>query len=365
MFKNIIFFKYLLKENLFSFLIIFIFSCSLFFLIDLIELIRRGSSKNIEFGILFKLAILHLPSLFPIILPTVFLLSSMNTYMKLNKYNELSVMRASGFSIWMLIFPALINSAIVSVIYLAFFNPIFSYMNIKFKTNESNFFQGNSGLYSLSSTGLWLKENDENFEYVINAKNYSSENKILKNVIIFKFDKKNSNLVERIDADLIDMKNEDKWLLKKAIRLKINETPVEFANFELDISLGVEKIEQNFRPPETISIWNLGEYIKNIESSGFSVRKLVIYKNYMFSYPLVLMSMVLLGCILSIRKERIKKNILKILLGIIIGVLYHFFSDLIRTLGNSGNLNIFFSVWSLPIIFNLLLVSTLIHYEDG
>ena len=365
MFSNIIFFKYLFKENLFSFLVIFIFSCSLFFLIDLIELIRRGSSKNIELGILLKLAVLHLPSLFPIILPTVFLLSSMNTYMKLNKYNELSVMRASGFSIWMLIFPAIINAMAISLIYLAFFNPIFSYMNIKFKTNESNFFQGNSGLYSLSSTGLWLKENDENFEYVINAKNYSSENRILKNVIIFKFKKENSNLVERIDVDLIDMKNDNKWLLKNGVKLKINQIPSEFENIELDISLGVEKIEQNFRPPETISIWNLGEYIKNIESSGFSVRKLVIYKNYMFSYPLILMSMVLLGCILSIRKERIKKNILKILLGIIIGVFYHFISDLIRTLGNSGNLNIFFSVWSLPVIFNLLLISTLIHFEDG
>ena len=109
MLKSKIILKYLIKENLVSFLIILTFSCFLFISIDLIELIRRSSSKNIEFGILLKMAILHIPSLFPIILPTVFLLSSMNTYMKLNKNNELNVLRASGFSIWSLILPALLN----------------------------------------------------------------------------------------------------------------------------------------------------------------------------------------------------------------------------------------------------------------
>ena len=102
--------RYLLKENLFSFLLVFSFSCLLFISIDLIELIRRSSTKEIELSILVKMAFLHIPSLFPIILPTVFLLSSMHTYMKLNKNNELVVLRASGFSIWFLILPAVFNA---------------------------------------------------------------------------------------------------------------------------------------------------------------------------------------------------------------------------------------------------------------
>ena len=77
------------------------------------------------------------------------------------------------------------------------------------------------------------------------------------------------------------------------------------------------------------------------------------------------MAMVLLGCVLSLRKERVKKNIVKIIFGIIIGVLFHFFSDLIKTLGQTGSLNVFLAVWSPPIILNLFLVSTLIHIEDG
>ncbi len=364
MLKSKIILRYLIKENLFSFLIILTFSCLLFISIDLIELIRRSSSKNIEFSVLLKMSILHIPSLFPIILPTVFLLSSMNTYMKLNKNNELSVLRASGFSIWSLIFPALINVILISSVFILLFNPIFALMNIKFKNYESIYFKGNAGLYSISQTGLWLRERNDSFEYVINAKHYSSQEKKLKEVKIFKFDL-NNQFLERIDIENVDMISDRLWILINGYRLELNKPPQKFKELDLDINLDVKKIEKNFRPPETISFWELQTYINNLENSGFSVRKHVIYKNYLYSYPLILMAMVLLGCVLSIKKERIKKNILKIIFGIIIGVVFHFLSDLIKTLGQTGNLNVFFAVWSPPIIFNLFLVSTLIHIEDG
>ena len=75
--------------------------------------------------------------------------------------------------------------------------------------------------------------------------------------------------------------------------------------------------------------------------------------------------MVLLGCSLSIKRERIKKNVIKILYGLIIGLIFHFSSDLIKTFGQSSDLNIFLSVWAAPLIFNFLLLSSLMHLEDG
>ena len=105
--------------------------------------------------------------------------------------------------------------------------------------------------------------------------------------------------------------------------------------------------------------------LKILESSGFAIKKHIIYKNYLFSFPLILISMVLLGCSLSIKRERIKKNVIKILYGLIVGLIFHFSSDLIKTFGQSSDLNIFLSVWAAPLIFNFLLLSSLIHLEDG
>ena len=59
MLRNRLVIKYLLKENLFSFVLIFSFSCLLFISFDLIELIRRSSTKSIDISILIKMAFLH------------------------------------------------------------------------------------------------------------------------------------------------------------------------------------------------------------------------------------------------------------------------------------------------------------------
>ena len=237
-------------------------------------------------------------------------------------------------------------------------------MNVKFKNYESVYFKGSSGLFSISDTGLWLREKNEDFEYVINSQHYSFKNRTLRDVIIFKFDLSNKFL-ERIDVDDVTILDDNSWKLNNGYKLEINKTPQKFYENLLEINLDADKIEKNFRPPDTLSFWSLNEYIENLDSSGFSIKKHVIYKNYLYSFPMILISMVLLGCLLSIKKERLKKNVLKIIYGIVIGVTFHFISDVIKTFGQTGNLNIFLSVWSPPIVFNFLLVSALIHLEDG
>ena len=84
---------------------------------------------------------------------------------------------------------------------------------------------------------------------------------------------------ERLDVEKIEMIDDKKWILNDGIRLEINKVPQEFKKIDLLIDLSVDKIEQNFRPPETISIWKLNSYIKDIESSDFSLKKLKIYQN--------------------------------------------------------------------------------------
>lgn len=363
MFKPFLVLSYLTKQNFYSILVISFFCFSLFFLIDLIELLRRSSSKEIPFDIILKIAFLHLPSLFPIIFPTIFLLSSMHTFMKLNRNNELSVMRSSGISIWFFMLPAILNCIIISIFYILVFNPIFSQMIIKFKSYEGTYFRGNAGLHTISPTGLWLREINNDNMYVINASHYSPLDNKLQNVIIFEFNKEEI-FQRRIDVTKVEM-TENKWKLYDTSVAKINQPPVFFEQMEMSLDLSIKKIEQNFRSADTINFWKLPEYVKNLENSGFNAKKHIIYYHYLFSFPLILLTMVMLGCSLSIRKSRTKKQFLNILIGLLTGVIFHFLLDVFRTMGISGNLNIFFSVWSLPFISIFILLGILIHLEDG
>ena len=245
MIKPFLILNYLIKQNLYAIFIISFFCCFLFLTIDLIELLRRSSSKEIPFDIIFKIALLHLPSLFPIILPTIFLLSSMQTFMRLNKNSELSVMRASGISIWVFMLPSVLNCIIISILYITFFNPLFSQMNVKFKSYEGNYFKGNSGLHTISPTGLWLREINDDNQFVINASHYSPLDNNLQNVIIFEFDK-NEEFKRRIDAGKVNM-SEDSWELVNVSVVKINQPPIFYESLKIkfDLSKALEKIGSN------------------------------------------------------------------------------------------------------------------------
>ena len=80
------------------------------------------------------------------------------------------------------------------------------------------------------------------------------------------------------------MLDENMWKLKKGTKLEINQPPKLFDEEIIEINLDAEKIEKNFRPPETIGFWRLNDYINNLETSGFSIKKHVIYKNYLYSF---------------------------------------------------------------------------------
>ena len=81
------------------------------------------------------------------------------------------------------------------------------------------------------------------------------------------------------------MESDELLKLENGFRLKINENPESFQKTFLEINLDANKIEKNFRPPETIgNFWSLNDYIKNLETSGFSVKKHEVYKNYLYSY---------------------------------------------------------------------------------
>lgn len=363
MIKPYLILSYLIKKNLYSLFTITFFCCFLFLTIDLIELLRRSSSKEVPLDIIVKITLLHLPTLLPIILPTIFLLSSMHTFMKLNKSSELNVMRSSGISIWFFLLPTLINCVIISVLYICFFNPVFAKMLIKFKSYESTFFRGSTGLHTISPTGLWLRQIDEKKEFVINASHYSPLDNKLQNVIIFEFND-NDTFQRRIDASEVKM-IDDVWRLFKVSVVEINKRPLVLNEMDIKLNLTIKKIEQNFRSADTISFWGLPKYIENLEKSGFTAKKHIIYYHYLLSFPLILLSMVILGCTLSIKKTRKKKQFLYILIGILTGIFFHFLTDILRTLGTSGSLPIFFAVWGVPIIFLSILTAILIHNEDG
>ena len=73
-----------------------------------------------------------------------------------------------------LIFPAVFNALLISILYVFVFNPIFAYMNIKFKIMKVIFSKVVMGYFQYLKR-VMVREKTDDFEFVINAQHYSFE----------------------------------------------------------------------------------------------------------------------------------------------------------------------------------------------
>ena len=100
--------RYLARQFLTVVLITFGIFISLIYILELVELLRRGSGKpGVTFDLLALMALMEVPRNGSRTLPFAFLFGGMAAFLRLSRNNELVIARAAGVSVWQFIAPAL------------------------------------------------------------------------------------------------------------------------------------------------------------------------------------------------------------------------------------------------------------------
>ena len=357
---------YFSKSLLNSLIFCTIIVSSFIFLIDAIELSRRISKAGESDIILsLKLAILKLPGMIFEILPFIVLFASLGTFFILARRSELVIARASGISIWRLLFPGVSIILAIGFFAVIVLQPLIATSTYKFKELEARFIRGQPSLVTLSENGLWLKDiNSADGSYrIINSLGLEKQGSNLEKVILFNHSK-SGKLISRFDAENALLIN-NSWRLNNTWIYKSEKKP-EFKNqITIKTTLTPNQIQENFAPPETISIWNLPKFIKIAEQAGFTATR---HKTKFYSilvFPLFLSSMLIIAAPFSIRFIRSEKTNNLIFSGLLCGLLLYTLSNVISAFGASGSINPILSAWSPPILAILLGVSALIFIEEG
>src|SRR5438552_3217500 len=127
------------------------------FLLDYIELIRRGGAKlQATLLLLLEMAALKLPHTSQEVLPFAILFGTMLAFWRLTRNNELVVARAAGVSVWQFLTPALLVSLLVGIVAVTVFNPIASTMEAGYEKLDRRILRQTGDPLSLSPGGLWL-----------------------------------------------------------------------------------------------------------------------------------------------------------------------------------------------------------------
>ena len=335
------------------------------FLLDYIELIRRGGTRTqVSWGALLELAVLKLPHTAQDVLPFAILFGTMLAFWRLTRSNELVVARAAGGSVWGFLTPAIVVALLVGVVAVTLFNPIAAAMEASYEKLDNRILRQGGDPLSLSNAGLWLRQSDAaDGEIVIHGDKVSSSDLLLRNVSVY-FINRLSDFTSRIEARGARLDG-GFWVIEDGQRFRPGEPPEPFGELRLPTQLTASKIEESLASPETMSFWELPGYITLLEQSGFSAQRHRLHFNILLARPFLFCAMVLVAASFSLRMQRRGGAAMLIVSGVLAGFLLYFLSDIVFALGLSAKIPVLLAAWTPPGVSMIFGTSMLLHLEDG
>ncbi len=342
-------------------------------LIDLVELLRRTASKeNVPFSAVLEMMLLKLPHMTEELAPFVIMIGGMVALHRLTRSQELAAARASGISVWQFLAPVLGVAMMLGAFLIMVFNPLSSAMLSRYEHLESRYISGNSSVFSVSSSGLWLRQADQSgatlhrkkvAEYILHASHIQQEDFTMSDVTLFAYGKDGA-FIGRIDAQAARL-DIGYWQLSDAMVSVPGLAPERRDNLRLKTDLKITEIQDSFAEPRTLSFWALSGFIRTLEQAGFSALRHRIYWHAALSTPLLLVGMVLIASVFSLRQPRRGKTGWMVAGGLITGFLLNFLLSLFHAFGTSGSLPVLLAAWAPPAIVMMAGLALLLHLEDG
>lgn len=326
---------------------------------------RAASLPAVSFGMILEMAALKLPYMGQQAFPFAVLFGGMAAFWRLTRSHELVVTRAAGVSAWQFLLPVISIAFIIGVIKVALVNPLASATLSRYELLEAQRLKGRENYLAISKSGLWLRQSNAVGQAVVHS-NYvlQQDDKVeLGNVIVFLHDD-STQFKGRIDAKSASLE-EGYWVLRDAWVTEL-DAPARFESeylLETDLTLG--KIQDSFAPPETMSFWELPEFISTLEKAGFSAVRHRLHWHALLAAPLLMCAMVLIAATFTLRQARRGGTTYVIAGGILTGFILYFFSDVVFALGLSGSIPVILAAWTPSGVATLLGLAMLLHLEDG
>ncbi len=350
-------------------------------LFDMVELVRRSAAAGVGFATLAGMALLKMPSMFNILLPFCVMLGAMVVFWRLSRSHELVVIRASGVSVWQFLAPVLAIAFGIGIINVMAVNPLAAALYSRYEHMQGQLIESRLGSpFTLSERGMWLREAHDDTRFVVRAEQVHQEDftVAMSGISIFVFEGEDKFL-RRIEArsgiigarattakGARKLSDDNVYVLKDVWIMQPGLPSVHHDSLEMPSSLSLDRIQQNFASPETMSFWRLPIFIRFFEKAGFSALKHRLHFLSLVASPLLLCAMVLVAAAFSMRPNQRSGGVLtRMVAGVIAGFVLFFFSKLIYKLGESASLPVWLAAWSPPVIIALLGLGALFHYEDG
>ncbi|MDR0942609.1 MAG: LptF/LptG family permease [Holosporales bacterium] len=347
---------YLAKTFLKSFLIVVLCFTFIIAALESMEIIRRYFSNSIavSYGTILKLTYYHtVVNTFSFFSFAVFL-AVVLFFVKMHNRLEITVMRAMGISVSDIIKSLFAVVLSLGIFYITLLDGISARSIEKIASLSAELKQNSRGIrnnnLTVTNKGVWFRDAYESNSYIIHANQLNAKNKSLFKVKFFKFNE-DDKLELFVYAQTAAISN-GQWLFNdaKVVYADGNEETLAVARFPTNLKFS--HIKKMLAAPDSISFWNIKNYISLIEKVGLSSARYITNWISRLSNVFQMFAFVVFATAFCINynSRNTKRYLLKVLLLLTTAFPIYFFKNVLTTFaGNSGNVSICFLSFVVPI----------------
>lgn len=354
--------KYLARRFIAAVLTVFIGMFVLVLMIDYIEQVRRTSViANVEALDVVRLTLYRVPQFMERLIPICVLVGAMSCFLELSRRLELVVVRAAGVSAWQFVTPIAVSALFIGVLATMVYNPVSSSLQDRSRQIESEIFSQH--YRNAPTTASWLNQTTSEGQAILNASGSGGQGTELTGVSIFRFNPDGS-FKERIEAQRAVLES-GRWRLSGTRRYALEGAPQSSETAFLSTNLTASQVREGFATPDTVSFWQLPEYIASTSASGPAAAGYKLRYQKLISQPFLLVAMVLLASAMSLRFFRFGGVQKMVLSGIGAGFLLYVLAKVTDDLSKADLMNPVAAAWLPVLVGSLSGFMALLYQEDG
>ena len=360
---------YFARRFIMGFVLISAVLFSLLVLVDMVEQARKFSSYDIGWPRLFGMTLLNTPETMNLILPLIMILATVVLFLSLARSSELVVTRAAGRSALSALQAPIWVAFIIGVMAVGMLNPIVAATAKKYGQMTDSIRAGGTSVLSVSAEGLWLRQGSDDGQTVIRAWRSKKDASVLYDVTFLTY-APDGGPKRRIEAGSAALED-GIWILADAkswpLQVGVNaEGAAEtFETLTLPSTLTLDRIRDSITDPGAVSIYDLPDYIEQLELAGFSPRRHKVWLQTELARPFFLVAMVLVASAFTMRHTRFGGTGVAVLASVLLGFGLYFIRSFAQILGENGQIPVLLAAWAPPVASILLALGLLLHAEDG
>jgi LPS export ABC transporter permease LptF/LPS export ABC transporter permease LptG len=295
------------------------------------------------------------PSMIYIMTPLSVLLAVLTTIGLLQKSNEITAMKATGTSIYRVIFPVFVIAAVIST-GLFFFDQFYIPGANQRQETLRNEIKGKPAQTYLRPDRKWIfGEHNTIYYYEF----FDADQNTFANITAFQFDPVTFELTSRVHASRAHWSEElKKWIFEQGWSRTFRGSAIQsFHEFDADTFPNLIEppayFKKEVRQSSEMNYHELRTYIADLQQSGFDVVRLRVQLHKKFAYPLITLIMAVLAVPFSLSAGR-KGALTGIAVALSVAIVYFVAAGLFEAMGNASQLPAAMAAWAPDLIFGFL-----------